>query len=199
MTRAEIEAAYTVTNGIIRSPGKFEGERVYMPAMYAAYLDGSADDDGEILSVEVTDADRAEFPELGSLAFVRFEVVEEGFVVEIRRASAPRKAAPPVAPIKPSKDAQTPVSTHDDGKFIRTAIVLGKDASGSLAIVDPLTGKRLALVNVFRGEASLIVDVIDVDGVFTTHRALGFVKSTGARNQAETDTIVSADFRIGDA
>lgn len=38
MTRKEIEAAYTVVNGIIRSPGKFEGEPVWAPYYWEAYL-----------------------------------------------------------------------------------------------------------------------------------------------------------------
>lgn len=49
---------YTVQNGIITSPGKFEGEAAYMPEAYEVYLDGfGLELEGEcegIFKVEIT-------------------------------------------------------------------------------------------------------------------------------------------------
>lgn len=97
---------------------------------------------------------------------------------------------------KPSIEAQTPTRTFDDGRFIRTAIIVGeKNDSGSLDIVDGATGARLAQLNIFVSSDGLIVDVIDVDGQFASHRAIGFKAGVPAR--VETDKLVSTDFRKG--
>ena len=82
MTRRDIESSYTVdANGIIRSPGKFEGEPVYVPYFWDAYLEGFADeDDGEVLTFRVTAEDRAEFPELDGVTTVRLWETDQGFV-----------------------------------------------------------------------------------------------------------------------
>ena len=45
MTRQDIENAYEVRDGIICSPGKFEGEAVYAPYFWEAYLNGGEDID----------------------------------------------------------------------------------------------------------------------------------------------------------
>lgn len=87
MTRQEIIDAYDVKDGLIRSPGKFEGEPIYAPYFY----DGSGD--GEELSrmedglgdyvalLVVDDTDRAIFPELDqSLPIVIVTEDDQGFV-----------------------------------------------------------------------------------------------------------------------
>lgn len=94
-----------------------------------------------------------------------------------------------------SKDVHTPVSTHDDGKFIRTALVVRPDAGdeGSVAIVDP-EGNRLALLNLFvYDNGNLIVDVIDVDERFANRTALAFRDSR--RESLAAGKVVSVDFR----
>jgi len=70
---------------------------------------------------------------------------------------------------KKSKDAYTKISVHDDGTFVRTALVANGGDTGSIDLVDA-KGVRLAQVNIslLRGHAEdggecLIVDVIDVD------------------------------------
>lgn len=84
MTRKEIESEYTVENGMIRSPGKFEGQCVYMPNFYEDYLDGFADEQaGGVLSVEVDENDKAQFPELKKRKRIRFIVTDQGFVTEV--------------------------------------------------------------------------------------------------------------------
>jgi hypothetical protein len=85
MTRAQIELDYTVDDhGRINSPGKFEGEMVYMPYFWDAYLDGFADDDdGETLSFNITPEDREQFPELGCRRTLQLYVRDDGFVCEV--------------------------------------------------------------------------------------------------------------------
>lgn len=93
-----------------------------------------------------------------------------------------------------STDSLTPTTTHDDGTFVRTALVAvpGSD-SGSVAIVNP-EGKRFALLNVFLYEdGSLIVDVIDSDERYEARTALVF--NDGQRQSLPAAKVVSADFR----
>lgn len=95
---------------------------------------------------------------------------------------------------KPSTIATTATSTFDDGKFVRTSLLVG-EGSGSVDLVCGKDGRtRLAQVNVFyTSDGTLMVDVIDVDGQFASHRAIGF--SSGERPQSvPTDSIVGAHF-----
>lgn len=84
MTREEITSEYTIDeNGIIRDLGKFEGEMLYVPYFWDAYLNGMADeDDGETLTFEVSDDDRAMFPELAETKQVQIYQRDDGFVCE---------------------------------------------------------------------------------------------------------------------
>ena len=84
MTRQEIEAQYNVVNGRIRTLGKFEGEMVYVPHFWDAYLNGGADrEDGEILGFDITVEDKAEFPELRRRRTIKLYQRDDGFVCEI--------------------------------------------------------------------------------------------------------------------
>lgn len=81
MTREEIEKEYKVENGIIRSPGKFEGEPVYAPYFWSMFLDGMADeDDSRILWFDVQEDDIEQFPELKMYKQVGLWEDEQGFV-----------------------------------------------------------------------------------------------------------------------
>lgn len=72
---------YEVENGIIRSPGKFEGEPVYAPYFWDAYLNGMADDDdGSELLFYVSDEDRKLFPDLHDVSHVYLRETSDGFV-----------------------------------------------------------------------------------------------------------------------
>ena len=84
MTRAEVLASYDVRNGRIVSPGKFEGEAIYVPHFWNVFLDGFADrDNGRVLGFDITAEDRAEFPELGRRRrTVRLVESDTGFVGE---------------------------------------------------------------------------------------------------------------------
>jgi hypothetical protein len=87
MTREQITSEYEVRNGRIISPGKFEGEPIFAPALWAIVLDGFSDgDDGRIarLNVPKGDALRSEWPELGAWLgrrhSVRLTEDDQGFV-----------------------------------------------------------------------------------------------------------------------
>lgn len=79
MNRAQVLASFTVDekSGIIKSPGKFEGEMLYVPALW------NGDSDPVVGSVcgTIFDAnDRAEFPEIGETYGILMEESEQGFV-----------------------------------------------------------------------------------------------------------------------
>ena len=82
MKRADILAAYETRGAVIVSPGQFEGEMVYVPYFWDAYLNGMADeDDGEYLTFNVAADDRAEFPELADVSRVVLYQRDDGFVI----------------------------------------------------------------------------------------------------------------------
>lgn len=83
MTRDQIEAAYNVVDGIIRSPGKFEGEPVYVPYFWNAALEGGGgdEDDGELIIFNVTADDRETWPELAGVERIKLLETDVGFVV----------------------------------------------------------------------------------------------------------------------
>ena len=84
MTRQDITNEYSVVNGRIVSPGKFENEMVYVPYFWDFYLNGFADDDdGKTLKFKVSKEDREQFPELKGKRTVRLQQTDTGFVVEI--------------------------------------------------------------------------------------------------------------------
>ena len=84
MTREQILSEYTIDeHGIIRDPGMFEGEMLYVPYFWNAYLNGMADsDEEEILGFDVDDNDRAMFPELEEKTQVLLYQRSDGFVCE---------------------------------------------------------------------------------------------------------------------
>lgn len=83
MTRQEIERDYRVHDGRIVSSGMFEGEMVYVPYFWEAYLNGMADrDDGHVLGFDLTAEDKAMFPELKGRRTVRLVQRDDGFVCE---------------------------------------------------------------------------------------------------------------------
>lgn len=85
MTRQQIETEYAVVDGVIRSPGKFEGEAVYVPYFWDAYLSGMADrDDGTILGFDITAEDKQQFPELKGRRTIKLYQRDDGFVCEVR-------------------------------------------------------------------------------------------------------------------
>lgn len=84
MTRDDIERDFKVSNGRITSPGKFEGEAVYVPYFWYIFLDGGADEDmGWKLIFHVTEGDRKMFPELGAKKRVALYERDDGFVCQV--------------------------------------------------------------------------------------------------------------------
>lgn len=87
MTRQEIMRTWKVDQyGIIRSPGKFEGEVLYAPHYYELMMDGmgetSFSDEHEMEKTvfQITADDTAEFPELGNGKTVELYEDESGFI-----------------------------------------------------------------------------------------------------------------------
>lgn len=88
--RAELEREFAgdlTKRGIIRRPGKFEAEPLYVPYFYEVMTQGGSDEDltfeeGEpIYSIfSVTDEDRAAFPELGDAKEIVLWEDDNGFV-----------------------------------------------------------------------------------------------------------------------
>ena len=85
MSRREIANQYKVNkHGIICSPGKFEGEMLYVPYFWDMGLSGMADrDDGKVWGFDLTRDDHAEFPELGRKRTVKLYERDDGFVCEL--------------------------------------------------------------------------------------------------------------------
>ena len=70
--------------GVIITPGKFEGEQIYVPYFWELFLNGEADeDDGEVIRFNVTEIDRSYFPELKDSRYVDLIEKLDGFVYEI--------------------------------------------------------------------------------------------------------------------
>ena len=61
MTRTETLASYTVENGRIVSPGKYEGVHIYAPHFVSILNEGLASSNGHI---PIMPEDRAEYPEI---------------------------------------------------------------------------------------------------------------------------------------
>lgn len=98
-----------------------------------------------------------------------------------------------------SKPSPTKTDLHDDGHYVRTAIVLDRDAEdGSIDLVTP-NGVLIARVNFFTSreddpERWLAVDVCDVNDLFTEKRVLVF--DGGQRRELSTEgTVCSVDMR----
>lgn len=70
--------------GIISSPGKFEGERRYVPYFWNLGLEGSADrDDGKVFGFDITPEEKFIFHELRNRRTVKLYERDDGFVCEI--------------------------------------------------------------------------------------------------------------------
>jgi len=94
MTRAELLADYDWNEqGIITSPGKFQGQMIYMPAAWDIYMNGFSDDeyDEHEVLVSTVEIDSTDWPEVkrdhrlaeGRWYLVRFYEDDQGFVREV--------------------------------------------------------------------------------------------------------------------
>lgn len=65
----------------ITSPGKFEGEKRYVPYFWELSLDGGCEsDEPGIFEVQIMDEDIQKFPELAGYNHVRLFECDSGFV-----------------------------------------------------------------------------------------------------------------------
>jgi len=86
MKRHEIEDLFRIEDGIIRSPGEFQGQALYLPHFWDRFMDGGADedvDDSDLVSCTVTVEDAMEFPELNVGQVVRFYEDDRGCIREV--------------------------------------------------------------------------------------------------------------------
>ncbi|MFH1031069.1 MAG: hypothetical protein V1767_00660 [Chloroflexota bacterium] len=68
----------------VKGPGKFECEARYVPYYWGVFLEGFADeDDGKILSFNVSAEDKENFPELKRRKVIKLYEDDIGFVREI--------------------------------------------------------------------------------------------------------------------
>jgi len=89
MTRTEIINDYQVdSNGVIRRPGKFEGEPLYVPYFWERGTEGFADlDENGVFGFEVLNADTVIFPELEGINTLALEKSDSGFVHSVEYQS----------------------------------------------------------------------------------------------------------------
>lgn len=72
---------YTLENGRIVDPGKFEGEPAWAPYFWDLGLDGGASEDcGPCQFFILTQGDRERFPDLADTYGIGLEESEQGFV-----------------------------------------------------------------------------------------------------------------------
>ena len=84
MNRATILAQYKISLGLIQSPGRFEGEMLYVPYYWDVYLLYGADrDNGRALGFDVSAEDKVEFPELKRRRTVKLIKSDQGFICEV--------------------------------------------------------------------------------------------------------------------
>ena len=81
--REQYERQYPtyLATSIIVGPGKFEGERIYVPYFYDQWGNGCASEDfGNIAFFVIDEGERITFPELDGLYGIALEESEQGFV-----------------------------------------------------------------------------------------------------------------------
>jgi hypothetical protein len=86
MNRKEITEFYEINaNGVITSPGQFEGEPLYVVHFWQAYLEGCADrDNGTVIGFDITPEDREEFPEIPRRKrTIRLVQSDQGFITQL--------------------------------------------------------------------------------------------------------------------
>lgn len=85
MTRKEVEAQFANDGHRVTTPGKFEGEMLYVPALWEVVLEGFAIDcqkHRNCAVVSVDKMDKKEYPELGKRKTIHLQERDDGFVVE---------------------------------------------------------------------------------------------------------------------
>jgi hypothetical protein len=85
MNPATWQCQYKVENGIIRSPGKFEGEAEYVPYFWDSVMEGGGDFEarGDIIGCYITPEEKLRFPTLRRRRTVKLYERDDGFVCEV--------------------------------------------------------------------------------------------------------------------
>ena len=69
---------------LVKGPGKFEGEKIYIPYFWDLYMQGFWDeDDSQVIVFLVEEVDRYLFPELKIGTKIRLEQLPSGRVREV--------------------------------------------------------------------------------------------------------------------
>lgn len=72
--------------GIIRTPGPFEGQNLYIPYFWYLHISGYREDvQNGIITFQVRMEDRAQFPELANQDVVHLKQHENGMIIEISK------------------------------------------------------------------------------------------------------------------
>lgn len=84
MSRAEYVRAYQALDGRIPGPGPFQGQKVYVPYFWEAYLRGDAHDvsSDDLVLFVITNEDLREFPELENRSVIRLRQSKDGRIEE---------------------------------------------------------------------------------------------------------------------
>lgn len=70
--------------GIIRTPGPFEGQNLYIPYFWYLHISGYREDvQNGIVTFQVRMEDRAQFPELSNRDQVRLKQIDNHTIVEL--------------------------------------------------------------------------------------------------------------------
>lgn len=83
-----VEYPYTVQDGRVITPGKFEGEQSYLPDFYGFMLDGGATEEYtdhhgiQVCIIDVSAGDVTSHPQLAGVTQVAFYEDDQGFVHE---------------------------------------------------------------------------------------------------------------------
>lgn len=95
-----------------------------------------------------------------------------------------------------SNDAQSKITTNDDGKHVRTALVIDSEQQGGSVDIVNRDGELLVRLNMFTSLDNdwFAVDVIDIENKFSKHTALHF--EDGMRHHMDCGgKLIAADFR----
>lgn len=84
MSRFELMRRYAVKDGVIQDDGPFNGQMLYVPYFWEAYLAGNAQEVSEdhIVLFGLHSEDFREFPELHNRSVVRLRQLSDGKIVE---------------------------------------------------------------------------------------------------------------------
>lgn len=83
--REKILAEFSISNGRIKNPGKFEGEPIYVPYFWEQYLNGFWDfENSKAVGFHLTKEEKNLFPEIPKRKqVIKIKQTDQGFVCEV--------------------------------------------------------------------------------------------------------------------